>query len=367
MKKTILLIDDDRDIHLQTKILVEKAGYDFSSALSADEGVRVASESRPDLIIMDFLMPGKDGLHAYKDLSDVYREKNQEIPPVVMLTAASHSFEEKRSLLECGISAHLQKPFGPRELLEVFQNIFVTCQLQAKQNRLSQAIEENKNFLENLVESCPVLIITTDNEGNVTYINQAVYRLLGYAPTDITGKSLTDITRHFEHVQRELLRQENPIPSSASFECDIRRSDGVEVKMRCRHSQLRDKAGRLNGLLIVAEDISAEKQLQIERLEKERLTAITESFATINHKLNNPLTPILGNVQLLLNEQDSLTKNHQKRLETIEVNARKISKIVKDFGQISTPVVKRYYGEINTLEFTHEDMESQDEAFTDDC
>ena len=70
MKKIIILVDDDETIHLQTKVILEKAGYDFISAFSADDGFEKIKVTQPDLIILDYLMPEKSGIELYKQLRE---------------------------------------------------------------------------------------------------------------------------------------------------------------------------------------------------------------------------------------------------------------------------------------------------------
>jgi len=357
MPKTILLIDDDLAIHLQTKIVVEKAGFEFQAATSGEEGLQLARRHTPDLIVLDFLMPEKDGWETYSEFVADYETSCREMPPVIMLTAASHTTEQKEKLLESGISAYLEKPFGPRELVNVMENVFVTSRINSHGISLRQAVEENRNFLENLIDSCPVLIATTDTEGNVTYVNHVGRHLFKSGKGAVIGRHLTSLLPEVGPLCHDLLGSSVKAVGPESRECRLENAGSDAITLGCICSQLRNRKGQLNGLLIVAQDISAEKRLAQELIEKERLTAITESFATINHKLNNPLTPILGNLQLLREgEGRCLTQeNCRSKLDVIEQNARKISEIVKSFGQMTVPVTKRYYGDANTLEFVKED------------
>ncbi len=353
MTKTILLIDDDPDIHLQTRIIIQKAGYIFYSALSAEAGLDVVQEQSPDLIILDFRMPTKDGLQMFSELQNYFAGREEDGPAVVMLTAASHTFDEKKSLLEFGIDAYLQKPFGPRELINVIENVFVTRDMKRRAAKLTRTIENSRDFLENLIESCPVLIITTDLAGNITFANKAVEDLLNYDPEEVTDKPISLLTKDLE---REIEKKvaERTVQPSDSIECSVATASGTRLAVGCRLSLLREKTGAVAGVLIVGQDLSAQKKLEQELVEKERLTALTESFATINHKLNNPLTPLLGNLQLLRQDGQDLGEGSQKRIKIIETNAKKISEIVKSFGELTNPVTKHYYGEMNTIEFINE-------------
>ena len=105
--------------------------------------------------------------------------------------------------------------------------------------------------------------------------------------------------------------------------------------------------------MVVGQDLSDHKRLEKELLEKKRLEAITESLATINHQINNPLTPILGNLQLIRRDENIRSNNLLEKLDIIESNAKRILKIIQKFNQISKPVIKKYYGETNIIDLHH--------------
>jgi len=74
----ILLIDDDPDVHTLVKKILEPKSYDVVSAYNGDEGLRKVVEERPDLIILDVIMPGKHGFEVCKELKS--DEKYHSLP-----------------------------------------------------------------------------------------------------------------------------------------------------------------------------------------------------------------------------------------------------------------------------------------------
>lgn len=109
----ILVVDDDavnRDI-LKTRL--EAAGYEVSEAVNGEEGIHLAQELPPDLIILDVMMPKVDGLLACRILKT--NEKTKGIP-IVMLTARSQQLEELRGW-ESGADEYLTKPCDHQRLL----------------------------------------------------------------------------------------------------------------------------------------------------------------------------------------------------------------------------------------------------------
>ncbi len=106
----ILVIDDDADIRLLLRGLLERAGYTVDEAEDGKTGLRSLFTNVPSLVILDVTMPDLDGyqtLERIRDLSDV---------PVLMLTARSRELEKVRGL-SAGADDYVAKPFGRQELL----------------------------------------------------------------------------------------------------------------------------------------------------------------------------------------------------------------------------------------------------------
>lgn len=107
-QRTILLVDDDRDVLLGTAMRLEAAGYQTTVAHDGNEVLSIALAHRPDAIILDVRMPQKDGLSA---LAELQAEKRTKDIPVVMLSA---SLGDQRAALEAGARFFLSKPYsGP--------------------------------------------------------------------------------------------------------------------------------------------------------------------------------------------------------------------------------------------------------------
>ena len=106
----VLVVDDDPDIRLLLKELLERAGYAVDEAADGKTGLRKLFANTPSLVILDVTMPELDGyqtLERIRDLSDV---------PVLMLTARSQELEKVRGL-SAGADDYVAKPFGRQELL----------------------------------------------------------------------------------------------------------------------------------------------------------------------------------------------------------------------------------------------------------
>lgn len=111
--KHILIIEDERDIIELVKVNLEKDGYKVSSATTGEDGLRAARQLNPDLILLDLMLPGIDGLEVCRMLRD---EKQTRAIAVVMLTAKQEESDIVTGL-EVGADDYLTKPFSPRVLV----------------------------------------------------------------------------------------------------------------------------------------------------------------------------------------------------------------------------------------------------------
>lgn len=112
-KESILVVEDEEDILELVKYNLAKEGYRVSSAASGEVGLKAARSSLPDLIVLDLMLPGIDGLEVCKILKN--DSKTQHIP-VIMLTAKSEDSDIITGL-EIGADDYLAKPFTPKILI----------------------------------------------------------------------------------------------------------------------------------------------------------------------------------------------------------------------------------------------------------
>jgi len=109
-QEKILVVDDEEHIIELVELYLEKEGYRVTSALDGDAAVEKFLSEKPDLLVLDIMLPGKDGLEVLREI-----RKTSQVP-VIMLTARE-SEVDKVVGLELGADDYLTKPFSPRELV----------------------------------------------------------------------------------------------------------------------------------------------------------------------------------------------------------------------------------------------------------
>ncbi len=112
-KGTILLIDDEKDLVELVRYNLEQEGFDVIAAADGKAGLEIALRHRPDAILLDWMMPGVDGLEVCRRIREDARTARV---PILMLTAKAA--EPDRVVgLEIGADDYVTKPFSPRELV----------------------------------------------------------------------------------------------------------------------------------------------------------------------------------------------------------------------------------------------------------
>lgn len=350
MQHRILLIDDDRNQHTIQRYVLEREGIALLSAFDGPGGLRALLETKPDLILLDFMMPSMDGSEVLRTIhTDPAFEAYRQIP-VIMLTAATHEMNSIQDFLDKGLAIYLRKPFGTKELVEIINNTLYKNAILVRDRILFRAIQDSRDFLENLLDNCPALILTTDRNCAITYCNRAAGPLAGLDGNTLIGQPLWNFWKSNDEeilaVLKGMRKDSGPLHQLGDFAG----GDGRVIPLGMTFTTLCSKKSEPLGLLAIGEDLTTLRELQKQTMEKERLLGITEALATVNHEINNPLTPIIGNVQLLLGGADTLSEASTQKLRAIEVNARKIHEIIQKMSRLSKPIRKQYYGDTNILD-----------------
>jgi phosphate regulon transcriptional regulator PhoB len=109
----ILIVEDEADIVELLSYNLNRQGYEVESAATGPEGLAGARKGRPDLIVLDLMLPEMDGLEVCRVLKS---ESSTKDIPVIMLTAKSEEVDKVLGL-ELGADDYITKPFSPRELV----------------------------------------------------------------------------------------------------------------------------------------------------------------------------------------------------------------------------------------------------------
>jgi two-component system alkaline phosphatase synthesis response regulator PhoP/two-component system response regulator VicR len=122
MSKKVLVVDDQPHIVRLIQVNLEKEGFQVATAGDGVEGLQQAQEVKPDLVILDVIMPRKDGFTLLRELK---ADAQFADTPVIMLTVKTHNADIVEGLKE-GAELYLPKPFHPKELVSLVKRVLET-------------------------------------------------------------------------------------------------------------------------------------------------------------------------------------------------------------------------------------------------
>jgi CheY-like chemotaxis protein len=113
----ILLIEDEPDIRYLTRAVLEKAGHTVLEAEDGEDGLRKLKMSRPDLILLDIMLPGMDGWEVCQKIKN---DENLKDIPIAIITVKGKD-EDVLESIQCDADMHIVKPFQKAWLLETVE------------------------------------------------------------------------------------------------------------------------------------------------------------------------------------------------------------------------------------------------------
>lgn len=174
MKRKIAVIEDDRDINELIAYNLEREGFSVMRSLDGGQGLFLIQKERPDLILLDLMLPGMDGLEVCQALKQ--SDATKEIP-IIMITAKSEESDVVVGL-QMGADDYITKPFSPKVLIARIKAVF----RRGKPNKALSASQSIRDF-GTLVMDLPKYKVTVDGETVVlTAIEFAILEFLSRSP-----------------------------------------------------------------------------------------------------------------------------------------------------------------------------------------
>lgn len=185
--KNVLIIEDDRDILNLIDWHLKSEGYNTLSSENGSEGLEIAKKKHPDLIILDLMLPGMDGLQVCKALK---RNEATESIAIIMLTARGEEVDRVVGF-ELGADDYIVKPFSPRELILRIRAIMRRSERETEKQPLlrhKELLIDQERFQAEIGES-PIQLTLTEfnllleliqNKGKVRTRDQLLDRVWGY-------------------------------------------------------------------------------------------------------------------------------------------------------------------------------------------
>lgn len=208
MKKILIIEDDEHIIELLT-FNVENNGYSVMTATDGHDGLEKALNELPDLILLDLMLPGIDGIDICNKLKNKDRTKDI---PIIMLTAKGHE-SDKILGLELGADDYMTKPFSVRELMTRIKVVMRRYNHEATKASMDKIVvgdleidneqhevKKNGQIVKLTLKEYQLLEYLAENRGKVLSRNALLDRVWGY---DYFGETRT-VDVHIRHLRKKI-------------------------------------------------------------------------------------------------------------------------------------------------------------------
>lgn len=320
-KRTILIVDDNpANLGVLTSFL-KRYGYKTPVAIKGELALKRAKHIRPDLILLDVLMPGIDGFETCRQLKA--NEATKDIP-VIFMTALV-STEDKIKGFEVGGVDYVTKPIHQEEVLarvathvrirELTQSLqeqtielakanaeiqVLNEQLRAENLRVSADLRESEHKYKTLVEeiSDGYFVI---QDGVIVFANQAFCQMHGYRMEEVLGKEFAWFVdpESRKEVADTYAKTRQDMSVSHLFEYLRLTKDGrsLSTEMTAKTTLYESKLVDIG----ICRDITERVQMELRVREAERMACIGKITTSLSHEIRNPLSAVKMNLQILHN------------------------------------------------------------------
>ena len=120
MGKRVLYIEDEQEMIDLVRLILSRKGYEVMGAAGGREGLELVGRERPDLVLLDLMMPDMDGWDVYQQLR---AEEGTRQIPVIVITAKAQSIDKVLGLHIARVDDYISKPFSPQELVDSVERV----------------------------------------------------------------------------------------------------------------------------------------------------------------------------------------------------------------------------------------------------
>lgn len=250
----VLVVEDERLVALSMQRKLESLGYSvLTTVATGEEAIQQVSQVQPDLILMDITLAGEmDGITA----ASIIRQ-NHNIP-IIYLTAYSDEATLQRARLTEPFG-YLLKPFEGKELQTAIEMALYKHQMDRK-------LREKKHWLATVLNCMGDAVITTDEQGQITFMNPVAELLTGWAEAEAETRPLTEVFRIIDETTRQpmsaYINEVLASKTAGSLGNSLLVTRGGEERpIEETVSPIEDERGHNLGAVLIFRDISQRRQI----------------------------------------------------------------------------------------------------------
>jgi two-component system NtrC family sensor kinase len=288
---TILVVEDDEGLTRLIEKSLKKAGYDVGVVPNGALAVDWVVNNSVDLMLLDYKLPDMSA----RQIVEALKERKIEIPFIIM---TGHGDEKIAvEMMKSGAKDYIVKEGG---FLEILPHVIkLNLKQLANEKKLAEA-EENLVKLSHAIEQSPAIVVITDTDANIEYVNPEFTQVTGYTCEEVIGKNprIMKSGKTSPEVYKELW---SAITSGSEWKGEFcnKKKNGEHYWEHASISPVKNTEGVITNFIAVKEDITERKRMEERLLQSEKLKAMGVMAAGIAHDFNNVLAIILGYAQLL--------------------------------------------------------------------
>lgn len=348
MKFTVLVADDEGSI-LQTItdcLTGANQGYSVIVAPNGEKACELAVKKLPDIILLDWMMPGQSGIESLQYLKS--QEKTKEIP-VLMVTGLTSS-DNLKEAFDFGAVDYIHKPIDKIELLARVKSALLLSRSYKEIKKQNVEIEKQNHQLEklSLVASKTINgVIIAGADGEIEWLNDGYTRMFGYTLSEYKEKFGNNLVKgtlnpDFKALLQNCISKKKPV----IYEGLIYKKDETKLWISSTITPILDNNKDIKNIVVIDTDITdrvtAEDALNKYFEELERSNRELNEFASIaSHDLQSPLRKIIVYVQRLTNSiAANINENEKEYLKNMQNTALRMQLLIENL---------LHYSKINTI------------------
>jgi PAS domain S-box-containing protein len=319
----VLVVEDDLTIREVVQALLESAGDVVAPAPDGHAALERIAAGGVDLVLLDLMLPDVNGLELCRRLRAY---EDSAYLPIVMLTALN-SEADRHAGFAAGADDYIAKPFEADDLLD---RVHVWLRTRQRLKQQHEVLIRQASLLELASDG----IFVRDLEGVITYWSAGAVALYGWTKAEAQGQVAHELLR--TEFPRPLAEIEAAVLQAGAWEGEVvhTRRDGTRLVVASRWALQRDH-GRPLAMLELNTDVTERQRLAAERAERARLEGVVLAARTMEHELNNKLTPTAGYAALLARDPALPERLRRAATQALE-GAQEASRILNRLRQLTS-------------------------------
>lgn len=289
MSTQVLLVEDSPEyVDMTREFLALSGGYELDSVSRVNDFWAQIAQKQYDVFLLEYNLPDGNGLEILQGLA----ARAIKTPAVMITGRGDESIASKTTL--AGASEYIVKRGNYLEELPMVIARVV------EQSRLQQALEEAITHYRDLFEQAGEGIVLCAIDGTILAANPILCKWLNCSDQDLIGENIEEIDYSHAASTVSPIRERVAQAGALTYESTYRRKDGSTFPVEITAKFVQAQNGNVEAMQFFVRDVTELRTTQAQLIRSARLSAVGELAAGVAHQINNPLTTVIADAQLLV-------------------------------------------------------------------